>query len=62
MRQRVETLFGFSKDDLRLIPLQIHKEETLRGYLLLMFIVLIVFLRLRKEIGVNILSKRFYLR
>ncbi len=51
MRQRVETLFGFSKDDLRLIPLRIHKEETLRGYLLLMFIVLIVFLRLREEIG-----------
>ncbi len=51
MRQRVEALFGFSKDDLRLIPLRIHKEETLRGYLLLMFIALIVFLRLRDEIG-----------
>ncbi|MGC8867867.1 MAG: IS1634 family transposase, partial [Elusimicrobiales bacterium] len=25
MRQRVEALFGFSKDDLRLIPLRIHK-------------------------------------
>lgn len=51
MRQRVEALFGFSKDDLRLIPLRIHKEETLRGYLLLMFITLIVFLRLKEGIG-----------
>ena len=51
MRQSVEALFGFSKDDLRLIPLRIHKEETLRGYLLLMFIALIVFLRLKEEIG-----------
>ena len=51
MRQRVEALFGFSKDDLRLIPLRIHKEETLRGYLLLMFIALIIFLQLRDEIG-----------
>lgn len=51
LRQTVEMLFGFSKDDLKLIPLRIHKEETLRGYLLLMFIALVVFLRLKKAIG-----------
>jgi hypothetical protein len=27
MRQEVERLFGFSKDDLRLIPLRVHKDE-----------------------------------
>ncbi|MEW6215712.1 MAG: hypothetical protein AB1478_11030, partial [Nitrospirota bacterium] len=40
-----ETLFGFSKDDLKLLPLRVHKEETLRGYLL------IIFVRLKREIG-----------
>ncbi len=51
MRQLVEKLIGFSKDDLNLIPLRVHKEETLRGYLLLIFIALTVFALLRKEIG-----------
>jgi len=51
MRQTVEKLFGFSKDDLKLIPLRIHKEETLRGYLLFTFIALTVFLLLKKKLG-----------
>jgi len=51
MRQTVEMLFGFSKDDLKLIPLRVHNEETLRGYLLLIFISLMVFLLLKKAIG-----------
>lgn len=49
MRHLVERLIGFSKDDLNLIPLRVHKEETLRGYLLLIFIALTVFALLRKE-------------
>ena len=51
IRQTVERLFGFSKDDLKIIPLRVHKEETLRGYLLLTFISLVVFILLKKELG-----------
>ena len=51
LRQTVEKLFGFSKDDLKIIPLRRHKEETLRGYLLLTFIALVVFVQLKKVIG-----------
>lgn len=51
MRQAAEQLFGFSKDDLKLIPLRVHGEETLRGYLLLTFITLIVFAMFRKKLG-----------
>jgi len=51
MRQTVERLFGFSKDDLKIIPLRVHKEETLRGYLLLTFIALVVFVLLKRAIG-----------
>ena len=50
MRAKVEQAFGFSKDDLRLLPLRVHKEETLRGYLFLMFLTLVVFMFLRKEL------------
>ncbi len=51
MRQTIEKLIGFAKDDLDLIPLRVHREETLRGYLLLIFITLTVFAILKKEIG-----------
>jgi transposase len=49
-RQIAEQLFKFSKDDLNLLPLRVHKEEGLRGYLLLMFITLSVFLLLQKKL------------
>jgi transposase len=51
LRQAVERLLGFSKDDLRPIPLRVHKEETLRGYLLLTFMALVVFVLLKRAIG-----------
>jgi transposase len=51
MRQMVEKLIGFAKDDLDLIPLRVNREETLRGYLLLIFITLTIFVLLKKEIG-----------
>jgi transposase len=51
MRQLVEKFIGFSKDDLNLISLRVHKEETLRGYLPLIFITLTVFALLRKEMN-----------
>jgi hypothetical protein len=33
VRQTAEKLFGFSKDDLSLLPLRVHNEESLRGFL-----------------------------
>ncbi len=51
LKQAVEHLFGFSKDDLRLVPLRVHTEETLRGYLFLIFVALIVFARLKNFLG-----------
>ncbi|MEW5761271.1 MAG: transposase [Candidatus Thermoplasmatota archaeon] len=53
IRQTAEKLFGFSKDDLKLIPLRVHTEDSLRGYLLLSFITLLVFVFLKKEIGAD---------
>ena len=50
-RQAAEQLFKFSKDDLELLPLRVHKEESMRGYLLLIFITLSAFLLLKKKLG-----------
>ena len=51
IRQTAENMFGFSKDDLRILPLGVHGEDTLRGYLLMQFLSLAVFIKLKKELG-----------
>lgn len=50
-RQFIEQAFGFCKDDLGLLPLRRHSDETIRGYLLLQFITLILFIELRKQLN-----------
>lgn len=51
IRQTAEKLFGFSKDDLKLLPLNVHNEDTLRGFLLMQFLSLAVFVKIKKELG-----------
>lgn len=51
VRQTAEMLFGFSKDDLNILPLRIHNERTLRGFLFLQFLALVVFVLMKKKIG-----------
>jgi transposase len=41
MRQAVEQVFGFCKDDLSLLPIRRHNESTIRGYLFMQFLTLI---------------------
>jgi hypothetical protein len=47
-RQSAENLFGVSKNFLDLLPLRTHSIETFRGYLLLTFITLIVYIEYKK--------------
>lgn len=51
VRQVAETFFGFSKDDLGLVPLRVHSEESVHGFLFLQFLVLVAFLQLKKQLG-----------
>jgi len=51
VRQTAEKMFGFSKDDLEIIPLRVHTEQALRGFLLIQFISLIVFVQLMNALG-----------
>jgi transposase len=37
-RQKVEQLIAIAKSDLDILPLKVHNESTLRGYLLINFI------------------------
>jgi len=56
LRQQIEQVFGIFKDDLNVLPLRTHNDDTIRGYLFLMFVSLIVFLECRK-----VLEKAFTL-
>ena len=51
VRQTAEKLFGFSKDDLSLLPLRIHNEESLRGFLFMQFVTLIAFVHIKNKLG-----------
>jgi len=49
--RRTEKMFGFSKDDLGLVPVRVHSEEAIRGLLFLQFLSLIAFVQLKDKIG-----------
>jgi hypothetical protein len=51
LRQNAEVLFGFSKDDLSLLPLRVHSENSLRGFLFMQFLTLIAFTQLKRKLG-----------
>jgi hypothetical protein len=50
LRQSVEQVFGFLKDDLNLLPIRHHNDDTIRGYLFLQFLALIFFIKIRENI------------
>jgi transposase len=49
-RQSIEQIFGFAKEDLEILPIRCHKEETIRGYFFLQFLLLIVFVEIRDKL------------
>ncbi len=51
VRQTAEMLFGFSKDDINILPLRVHSEEAVRGFLFIQFMALIAFIQLKKKLG-----------
>ena len=50
IRQNIEQIFGFFKDDLDSLPIRRHNDNTIQGYLFLQFIILILFLQFRKKL------------
>ena len=56
-RQSIEQTFDFAKNYTKLLPLRVHKEETLRGHLLISFIATCII----KIIQIQLLSTNNYL-
>jgi transposase len=51
MRQVVERMFGVAKDDLGILPLRTHGEPNFKGFMLLIFVSLIVYCGIKDRLG-----------
>lgn len=60
-RQMAEVFFGFSKDDLGILPLRVHSEERISGFLFLQFLSLIVFAQIKNHLGKNYTIEEVFL-
>jgi transposase len=50
-RQIAEKMFGIAKDDLDILPLRTHSEPNFKGFMLLIFISLIIACELKAKLG-----------
>jgi len=49
-RQAIEQVFGFAKSNNNILPLRVHDEQSIRGYLMLVFLALIIFITMRRRL------------
>ena len=50
IRQSIEQVFGFAKSNTNLLPLRVHDEQSIKGYLMLIFLALIIFITIRDRV------------
>lgn len=48
-RQAIEQVFGFAKTN-SILPLRVHSDQSINGYLLLFFLSLVVFIQMRQKL------------
>lgn len=53
-RQIAEKMFGIAKDDLDILPLRTHSEPNFKGFMLLIFISLIIACEIKARLGKDI--------
>lgn len=49
-RQSIEQIFGFAKSNNSILPLRVHSEQSIRGYLFLVFLSLVLFVMIRQKL------------
>jgi hypothetical protein len=47
-RQNIEQIFDVAKNNLKILPLQVHSESTFRGHMLLTFMSIILYIKLNR--------------
>lgn len=49
-RQSIEQIFGFAKSNNNILPLRVHSNASIRGYLFLVFLSLVIFVMMRQKL------------
>jgi len=49
-RQSIEQIFGFAKSCNNILPLRVHSEQSIQGYLFLVFLSLVLFVMVRQKL------------
>jgi transposase len=49
-RQSIEQVFGFAKSCNNMLPLRVHSEQSIKGYLFLVFLSLVLFVIVRQKL------------
>jgi len=49
-RQAIEQVFGFAKSNNNILPLRVHDAQSIRGYLMLVFLALIIFITMHQRL------------
>ena len=49
-RQAIEQVFGFAKSNTNILPLRVHDDQSIRGYLMLVFLALVIYIFLRQRL------------
>ena len=61
-RQAIEQLFGFAKSNNNLLPLRVHSETSINGYLMLVFLALVVYISMRSALNQELTMDQALLR
>ncbi len=56
-KQTIEQIFGFAKVN-NLLPLRVHSDQSINGYLLLVFLSMVVFILMRQKLQPKITVER----
>ncbi|MDX1917058.1 MAG: transposase [Rickettsiaceae bacterium] len=51
-RQAIEQVFGFAKSSNNILPLRVHDEQSIKGYLMLIFLALVIFIIMRQRVKI----------
>lgn len=62
MRQAIEQIFGFAKSNNTLLPLRVHTEQSINGYLMIVFLALIIFITMRQKLQPHIMMDKALLQ
>ena len=49
-RQEIEQVFGFAKENNNMLPLRVHSQSAVNGYMLIMFLAICIFVEFRKSL------------